>query len=122
METLIRCATDIEPEEPPDVPVQRDIKAVFQGGMFLLALLAAFYVASDILFPVVLAFILMLVLQPVMRFFEKLYLPRSIAAVEIIVVLFGGFVGFGAALSEPTASWAQKLPGGLPSLEERLPS
>jgi predicted PurR-regulated permease PerM len=120
METPNTLRTDVEPEELPDVPVPRDIKAVFQGGTFLLALLAAFYVAADIIFPVVLAFILMLVLQPVMRLLEKLYLPRSIAAMAIIVVLFGSFVGLGAALSGPATSWAQKLPGGLPRLEERL--
>lgn len=113
-------STDIEAEELPDVPVPQDIKTVFQGGLFLLAVLAASYVAAEIIFPIVLAFILMLVLQPAMRFLESLHLPRSIAAVAIIMVLFGGFVGFGAALSGPAVSWAQKLPGGLPRLEERL--
>jgi predicted PurR-regulated permease PerM len=51
----------------------------------------------------------MLVLQPAMRLFEKLCLPRLIAALAIIVVLFGSFVGLGAALSGPAVSWAQKL-------------
>jgi predicted PurR-regulated permease PerM len=120
METPNTLRTDIEPEELPEIPLPRDSKAVFLGGLFLLALLAASYVAAEIIFPIVLAFVLMLVLQPAMRFFEKLHLPRSIAAVTIIVVLFGSFIGLGAALSGPGASWAQKLPGGLPRLEERL--
>jgi hypothetical protein len=30
---------DIEAEEVPDLPVPTDIRAVFQGGLFLLALL-----------------------------------------------------------------------------------
>ena len=35
-------------------------------------------------------------------------------------VLFGSAVGLGAALSGPAASWAQKMPEGLPRLQERL--
>ena len=120
METPDTPHTDIEAEELPDIPVPTDIKTVFQGGLFLLALLAACYVASEIILPVLIAFVLMLVLQPAMRLFEKLYLPRLIAALAIIIVLFGSFVGLGAALSGPAASWAQKLPGGLPRLQERL--
>jgi predicted PurR-regulated permease PerM len=68
----------------------------------------------------VLAFVLMLVLQPVMRLFDKLRLPRAIGALAIIMVLLGSFVGLGAALTGPAISWAEKLPGGLPRLEERL--
>jgi predicted PurR-regulated permease PerM len=36
------------------------------------------------------------------------------------MVLLGSFVGLGAALTGPAISWAEKMPGGLPRLEERL--
>jgi predicted PurR-regulated permease PerM len=120
METTNPPRADIEAQELPDLPVPADIKTVFQGGLFLLALLAACYVAGEIILPIVLAFVLKLVLQPAMRLLEHLHLPRVIAALAIIVVLFGGFVGLGTALSGPAASWAQKIPDGLPRLEERL--
>jgi predicted PurR-regulated permease PerM len=120
METPETPSTDIEPEELPELPVPTDIKAVFQGGLFLLAVLAACYLASEIILPVLIAFVLMLVLQPAMRLLEKLYLPRLVAALAIIIVLFGSFVGLGAALSGPAVSWAQKHPEGLPRLQERL--
>jgi predicted PurR-regulated permease PerM len=103
-----------------DLPIPSDIKAVFLGGLFLLAMLGACYVASDIVLPIVLAFVLSLVLQPAMRVLERLRLPRGIAAVFLILVLFGTLGGLGAALSGPAASWAQKLPSGIPKLEERL--
>ena len=44
----------------------------------------------------------------------------TIAALLIIVLLFGALAGLGAALSGPAASWAQKLPSGIPKLQERL--
>jgi predicted PurR-regulated permease PerM len=123
-----RRAADVPPVAVPtaaaadedDLPIPSDIKAVFLGGLFLVAMLGACYVASDIVLPIVLAFVLSLVLQPAMRALERLRLPRGIAAVFLILVLFGTLGGLGAALSGPAASWAQKLPSGIPKLEERL--
>jgi hypothetical protein len=53
-------------------------------------LLAACYFAGEIILLIVLAFALMLVLQPVIRLLEKLYLPRALAAHAIIMVLDAG--------------------------------
>jgi predicted PurR-regulated permease PerM len=112
--------TDVAPVDEDGLPVPSDIKAVLLGGLFLLALLAACYVAAEIVLPIVLAFVLSLVLQPAMRMLERIHLPRAIAAVLMILALFGTLVGLGAALSVPATSWAQKLPTGIPKLEERL--
>jgi predicted PurR-regulated permease PerM len=103
-----------------DVSVPWDIKAVFQGGMFFLMLLGACYAAAEIVLPIVLALVLMLVLQPAMRLLERLHLPRGLAALAIILVLFGALAGLGTVLSGPAASWAEKLPQGIPKLKERL--
>jgi len=103
-----------------DLPIPSDIKTVFLGGLFLLGLLAAVYVAAEIVLPIVLAFVLSLVLQPAMRALERVHLPRGVAAILLILVLFGTLGGLGAALSGPAASWVQKLPTGIPKLEERL--
>jgi len=103
-----------------DLPIPSDIKAVFLGGLLLLAMLGACYVASDIILPIVLAFVLSLVLQPAMRALERVRLPRGIAAMFLILVLFGTLGGLGAVLSGPAVSWAQKLPAGVPKLQEHL--
>jgi predicted PurR-regulated permease PerM len=103
-----------------DLPIPSDIKAVFLGGLLLLAMLGACYVASDIILPIVLAFVLSLVLQPAMRALERVRLPRGIAAMFLILVLFGTLGGLGAVLSGPAVSWAQKLPAGIPKLQEHL--
>ena len=103
-----------------DLPAPSNINTVFLGGLFLLAMLAACYVASEIVLPIVLAFVISLVLQPGMRVLERVRLPRGIAAILLILVLFGTLGGLGTALSGPATSWAQKLPTGIPKLEERL--
>jgi len=103
-----------------DVSAPWDVKAVFQGGMFFLMLLGACYLAAEILLPIVLAFVLMLVLQPAMRLLERWHLPRGVAALALILMLFGTFAGLGTALSGPATDWAQKLPEGIPKLQERL--
>src|SRR6201993_2365604 len=103
-----------------DLILPSDIKAVFLGGLFVLAMLAACYVAAEIVLPTVLAFVLSLVLQPAMRVLERIRLPRGIAAILLIFLLFGTLGGLGTALSGPATSWAQKLPTGIPKLEERL--
>jgi predicted PurR-regulated permease PerM len=97
-----------------DLILPSDIKAVFLGGLFVLAMLAACYVAAEIVLPIVLAFVLSLVLQPAMRVLERIRLPRGIAAILLIFLLFGTLGGLGTALSGPATSWAQKLPTGLP--------
>jgi predicted PurR-regulated permease PerM len=98
-----------------DVSVSWNIKAVFQGGTFFLLLLGACYAAAEILLPIVLAFVLMLVLQPAMRFLERLHLPRGVAALAIILMVFGSLAGLGTVLSGPASSWAEKLPQGIPN-------
>jgi predicted PurR-regulated permease PerM len=55
-----------------------------------------------------------------MRILERLHVPRIIAALLLIIALFGTIVGLGAAISGPAGTWAAKLPEGIPRLQERL--
>ena len=103
-----------------DLPLPRDVRTVFQGGTFFLLLLGACYLAAEIVLPIVLAFVLMLVLQPTMRFLERWHVPRGLAALAIILLLFAAIAGLTTALTGPAADWAAKLPEGLPKLQERL--
>jgi predicted PurR-regulated permease PerM len=49
-----------------------------------------------------------------------LHMPRTIAALLLILALFGTVVGLGTAISSPARTWAAKLPEGIPRLQERL--
>jgi predicted PurR-regulated permease PerM len=107
-------------EVPEDLPLPSDPKVIFLGGLFVLAVLAAAYVASDIVLPLVFAVVLKLLLQPALRVLVGLHVPRTIASLLLILVLFGTIVGLGTAISGPARTWAAKLPEGIPRLQERL--
>ena len=107
-------------EVPEDLPLPSDPKVIFLGGLFVLAVLAAAYVVSEIVLPLVFAIVLKLLLQPALRVLERLHVPRILAALLLILALFGMIVGLGTAISGPARTWAAKLPEGIPRLQERL--
>lgn len=95
-------------------------RSLFLGGIFLLILLCCIHAASEIVIPVVLAFVLKLVFQPIVRFLGKWKLPQTMIAGIIIIALLSSIGILGTMLSGPAASWAEKLPHGYPQLQERL--
>jgi predicted PurR-regulated permease PerM len=105
---------------PEDLPLPSDPKVIFLGGLFVFAVLSAAYIASDIVLPLVFAIVLKLLLQPSLRSLVGLRVPRTVASLMLILVLFGTIVGLGTAISGPARTWAAKLPEGIPRLEERL--
>jgi predicted PurR-regulated permease PerM len=114
--------TEVVPpaEVPDDLPLPSDPTVIFLGGLFVLAMLAAAYVVSEIVLPLVFAIVLKLLLQPALRVLERLHVPRILAALLLILALFGMIIGLGTAISGPARTWAAKLPEGIPRLEERL--
>lgn len=107
-------------KDDAEMPLPSDPKTVFLGGLFLMAALTAAYVTREVILPVVLAFILKLLLQPVMRLLERVKVPRVLASLLMIVLLFAIIGGVGSALSGPASDWAKRLPEGLPRLQERV--
>jgi predicted PurR-regulated permease PerM len=103
-----------------EMPLPSSPQTFFLGSLLALAVLAAVYVASSIILPVMIAFVLQLILQPAVRLLERFGLPRTIGALLAILLVIGALVGFVAALSVPAATWAEKLPEGIPRLETHL--
>ncbi|WP_294532707.1 AI-2E family transporter [uncultured Rhodoblastus sp.] len=114
--------TPAEPmaEQPSDMPLPSDPQAIFLGGIFVLAMLTAAYVARDIVLPMVFAIALKLLLQPGMDLLERIYIPKPLAALAIIFALLGAIVALGAAISGPAGAWVARLPEGVARLHERL--
>jgi predicted PurR-regulated permease PerM len=103
-----------------DMPTRVDPRTIIQACLLALALLTMAYVASDILLPLVLAFVLKLLFQPAMRQLDRISVPRGLAALLVILAFFGLIVGLGAAVADPASGWAGRLPEGLPRLQEKL--
>jgi len=59
-----------EAAEEAEMPLPSDPRTVFLGALFGLGVLAALYVASSIILPVVLALVLNLLLQPAVRLWD----------------------------------------------------
>lgn len=109
------------PLEPlPPGPLRANPQIVITACILAIAVLAVCYVAAEIILPLVMALVLKLLLQSGMRLLERTGIPRALAALAVIAALLALFVGFGAAIVGPAASWAEKLPTGLPRLQEHL--
>ena len=109
-----------EAAEEAEMPLPSDPRTFFLGGLFALGVLAALYVASSVILPVVFALVLNLLLQPGVRLLGRLHLPRALGALLAVLLVIGAIVGLVAALSVPAATWAERLPEGIPRLEAHL--
>ena len=111
---------ETEAADETEMPLPSDPQTFFLGGLFALGVLAALYVASSIILPVVLAFVLNLLLQPAVRLLGRVHLPRAVGALLTVLLVIGALVGLVAALSVPATTWAERLPEGIPRLEAHL--
>lgn len=107
-------------EERPKIASPRDMQTVFVGGLFFLATMVSLYLAAAIILPIVLAVILKLLLQPALRPLERLHIPRMLASFIVVLSVCGGILAFGTVVSGPAMSWVQKIPQGIPRLDQHM--
>ncbi|MBF0544277.1 MAG: AI-2E family transporter [Candidatus Riflebacteria bacterium] len=110
----------VEAPEEVEMPLPSNPQTFFLGGIFALGVFGALYVASSIIFPVVLALVLNLLLQPAVNLLKSVHVPRVIGALLAIFLIIGTLVGLVVALSVPASIWAKMLPQGIPRLEAHL--
>lgn len=111
------------PEEEPHGSFARafGIRSGPLTGLFLLAAMYTLYVARSFLLPVVLAGLLTLLLEPVVRFLKRrLRIPTPLGAGIILLAFLGG-LGFAVyQLSQPAYDWVEKAPQKLRQVERKL--
>jgi predicted PurR-regulated permease PerM len=107
-------------ERQAEMPLPQDLLPLMVTGIFVLLLLFALYFTAEVVLPIIFAIILYLVLQPAMRGAAKLRVPKTVAALFIILVFFGGVGALGLTLSEPAAEWVSKAPDSVRRIEARL--
>ena len=108
------------PVEDNEMPLPGNPKTVFLGGLFVIALFAVAYLAQEVVLPIILAFILKLLTQPLMRLTERAPDAACDRFALVTVLLLALLGGLGELLSTPAANWAKRLPEGLPRLEQRV--
>jgi predicted PurR-regulated permease PerM len=96
----------------------RDVTLVI---LTVLAVLYTLYFAASIILPFVLALVLGLLLAPPVEFLNRrLHLPRMLASLLAILLLFALIGGIAYAISVPATGWIAKAPQSLPTLEAKL--
>jgi predicted PurR-regulated permease PerM len=86
-----------------------------------LAVVFTLYLGKEILLPIALAIVMKLLLAPAMRLLhDRLRLPEALAAVLLILAVFGALAAVGFTVSVPASGWIQKAPESLPLLKEKL--
>jgi len=103
-----------------DMPMLADPKTLFLGGLFVLALLAAVYVAQEIVVPLIMAFCLKQLMLPLLRVLARWRVPRPIMGALALILLGTVLLTLMAALSVPAASWGKTISEGFPRLERHL--
>ncbi len=85
-----------------------------------LAVLYTLVLAQKVLAPLALAFLLSLVLAPIVRWLECLHMPRTLGAGIIVLLLLSG-LSYGVASSiEPVSNWVEQAPRILRQLEHKI--
>jgi predicted PurR-regulated permease PerM len=120
VEAVREAAPAAAREEREAMPLPTEPRTIFLGGLFVLALLAALYLASPIVLPVILAIVLKLLLQPLVRLTDRVGLPRAVGAVLAIVLLVMTLAALISGVAGPAAGWAGKLPDAIPKIQQQL--
>lgn len=86
-------------------------------GLFVLAILYTFYLAHQIVLPIVLAILVTLLFSPaVERLYKKWRVPKSISSLLLLLSLLAAMAGIVAAVSQPLLEWAARAPQTLSQL------
>ena len=93
-------------------------------GTVLLAVVvvAALYLAREVLVPISLAVLLSFVLAPLVRLLRACYAPRVVAVVFAVLLAFAAIFGLGALMVSQVNQLAGDLPGYQSTLREKIQS
>src|ERR1700761_1582689 len=86
---------DTAAEQPASIQLPSNPLVILQAAQFTLLFVAALYLTRTIVLPIVLAILLKLLLQSGVRRLERIHVPRAIAALLMITVLFITLVSLG---------------------------
>jgi predicted PurR-regulated permease PerM len=96
------------------------IRSFALPGIFLILLLAALKLASEVFVPVAVALILKILFASVVRGASRFHIPEPVSA-AVVLLAFVGSIGFGIyQLAVPATEWMAKLPQSMRQIEGKL--
>lgn len=97
-----------------------NVTALALVGLFVLALFYTLYFARSFFFPLTLAWMLSMLLKPVIRFFKKFHVPEALSAALLLIIVIVTFFSGVLLLSDPASRWIQQAPENLSMVEEKI--
>ena len=103
-------------------PIWSDVRLIrmLLLWMFILSAVYALYFARDFVMPVMLAFLLALMLTPIVRFLKKRGIPEAVSATLLVLMSVMAIVSAGYFLSGPIVQLANDAPEIGRRVTERL--
>ena len=105
--------------EPPLSPLRPRAST----ALVVLATLAIGYTlwaAQDVILPILLAVFFALIGNPIIRGLQRMFIPRAIGAMLVLLLGLAGTVALGGQLVEPASEWARQVPREMRDLAPKL--
>ncbi|WP_347332526.1 AI-2E family transporter [Marinimicrobium locisalis] len=85
-----------------------------------IAVVAALYVASPVLIPITLAWLLSALLSPLVRYGQRFHVPASVSALVLVSLMVYAIIALFLGLIEPVQQWLQEIPKILRDFRENI--
>ena len=105
------------PRQMPSVPA-----STMTSVIVAVVVIAALYFGREVLVPIALALLLSFVLAPLVRFLQRLYVPRIAAVLIVALFAFSTIFGLGALMVSQVTQLAEQLPVYQTTLREKIQS
>ena len=96
--------------ELPPVIRRTEVVAFAIAGLLLIAVVAVLYFGRGFFLPVVMAFVVGTMLSPAATFLERYRVPRSLAAVLIVLAVTAAVAFMVGLIASPVMDWSNRLP------------
>jgi predicted PurR-regulated permease PerM len=110
----------LDPEAAPGEAPQRPRSPTAMVVLAVLAVAFTLWAAQDLILPVLLAMFLALVGNPIIRLLQRVYLPRFIGAMLVLVLGIAGTVLLARQLVQPAGEWISEVPREISGLAAKL--
>ncbi|MGY0557839.1 MULTISPECIES: AI-2E family transporter [unclassified Lysobacter] len=116
-------STVVGAQPDPAEPSLSSVRPRASAALMILAILAVgftLWAAQTVILPILLAVFFALIGNPIIRGLRRLYIPRALGALLVLVGGMAGTAALGVQLVEPASEWARQVPRELRQLAPKL--